>query len=793
MTTAALRRDDSFEGPAWLRGPQEGWLAVIAFTVMIGAVALSIDAAHWAGFVPEGPSETGFLLPVMLLAALWGFVSAKLGWPALAADAVGAAVGAGVLLLAVAGIVAPGAPPGTALTALSDSVYRFYHDLVIEGVRSSETSVFLLVLGAAMWTVAQLAAVNLFARHRGLAVVAMTGVAIFVQLSVAAQDEYGYLVVFAVAALVLLMRLNLLDQRVGWMRRGIGDQGAVTTLYTRSGATFIALTLIGALALTATASSAPLAGVLNQPAVRDQLVNLGEQLNTLVGGVVGNARGPNGLFATSSTITGLWESSSTVVFTATTDTGQGYYWRGATYDTFDGTTWKQVDRTNAGDVAAGAPVLAASADGATSLVARATVKTTIHDVNLGSSTLVAPEDVVSVDQPTTVYTAGPGGGFDSAELTNALGAGDSYTATSLVVPQGDEKGAPTESQLAAAGTDYPATVAPYLQYKGAVGDETIAVARSVASGLPASQQDAFHIAKAIQAFFLDPANGFRYQTDVRGECPSGDIVDCFLVESHRVGYCEYFASSMVMMLRTLGIPARYVKGYLPGEQLADGSFQVEASAAHAWAQVYFPGYGWIRFDPTPGAQRDLGQAATVFVRGSPVAGTPSPSIGPVQSGADETDPLRRTLPPLTPGSVSSGGPGVGLLAVLVIGLLALLLAFGVWRSRRSGALSRGEPDAVYRGLVGFATRLGYGQLPTQTAYEYAGALGELVPAARDELQLVARAKVEVTYGRRTMAGDRLVALHAAYRRLRVRLLRLVFRRQRGFRPRRAGPRSGSPR
>ena len=442
MTTAALRRDDTFEGPAWLRGPQEGWLAVIAFIVMIGAVALSIDAAHWAGFVPEGPSETGFLLPVMLLAALWGFVSAKLGWPALAADVVGAAVGAGVLLLAVAGIVAPGAAPGPALTALSDSVYRFYHDLVIDGVRSSETSVFLLVLGAAMWTVAQLAAVNLFGRHRGLAVVAMTGVAIFIELSVSAQDQYGYLVVFAVAALVLLMRLNLLDQRVGWMRRGIGDQGAVATLYTRSGVTFIALTLIGALALTATASSAPLAGVLNQPAVRDQLVNLGEQLNTLVGGVVGNARGPNGLFATSSTITGLWESSPNVVFTATTDTQQGYYWRGATYDTFDGTTWKQVDRTNAGEVAAGAPVLAGTADGVPSLVARATVKTTIHDVNLGSSTLVAPEDVASVDQTTTVYTAGPGGGFDSAELTSGLGADDSYTVTSLVVPQGDEKGAP---------------------------------------------------------------------------------------------------------------------------------------------------------------------------------------------------------------------------------------------------------------------------------------------------------------------------------------------------------------
>ena len=147
---------------------------------------------------------------------------------------------------------------------------------------------------------------------------------------------------------------------------------------------------------------------------------------------------------------------------------------------------------------------------------------------------------------------------------------------------------------------------------------------------------------------------------------------------------------------------------------------------------------------------------------------------------------------MTPGSVSGGDPGVGFLAAIVIGLLALLLAFGVWRSRRSGVLSRSEPDAVYRGMVGFATRLGYGQLPTQTAYEYAGALGDLVPAAREELQLVARAKVEVTYGRRTVPGDRLVALHAAYRRLRVRLLRLVFRRQRGFRPRRGGPGRGSP-
>ncbi|MFI5262001.1 MAG: transglutaminaseTgpA domain-containing protein, partial [Candidatus Limnocylindrales bacterium] len=608
MSATALPRADEFEGPAWLRGPAEGWLALLSFAIMVAVVAMAIDDAHWAGFVASGPSQTGFLLPIMALAALWGFVSAKLGWPALVADVAGAVLGTVLLLVAVAGVVSPVGDLGTRLTALADSVYFFYHDLVVDGVRSAQTSVFLLVLGAVLWTAAQLAAFSLFRRHRGMSAVGLLGVALFVELAVSAQDQYRYLVVFAVAALVLLMRLNLLDQRAGWLRRGIGDHGAVTNLYTRSGVTFIAVALVGSLALTAGASSAPLAGVLDQPALRDQLVNLGEQLNTVVGGVVGNARGPNGLFASSSTITGLWVSSPSIVFDASTTTGVGYYWRGATYDTFDGTTWKQSDRTNGGQVAAGAPILAATADQLPPGITRTTVVTTITDVNLGTSTVLAPEEPTSVDQAVTVYTNGQSGVLDTAELAAGLGSGGVYHVTSAVLPTGHAKGAPTQAQLAAAGTVYTDTLAPYLVYQGAVAAETQHVTADIVAALPAAQRDPYHIAQAIQDYFLDQSNGFHYATDVRGECPAGDIVDCFLV--HRSGYCEFFATAMVMMLRTQGIPARYVKGYLPGQALADGSFQVAARAAHAWAEAYFPGYGWIAFDPTPSKQADLGQAAT---------------------------------------------------------------------------------------------------------------------------------------------------------------------------------------
>ncbi|HEV2288830.1 MAG TPA: DUF3488 and transglutaminase-like domain-containing protein [Candidatus Acidoferrales bacterium] len=68
----------------------------------------------------------------------------------------------------------------------------------------------------------------------------------------------------------------------------------------------------------------------------------------------------------------------------------------------------------------------------------------------------------------------------------------------------------------------------------------------------------------------------------------------------RAGHCEYFASAMVVMLRTLGIPARYATGFLPGEynDLAQ-DYIIRASDAHSWVEVYFPGYGWITFDPTP--------------------------------------------------------------------------------------------------------------------------------------------------------------------------------------------------
>ncbi len=93
---------------------------------------------------------------------------------------------------------------------------------------------------------------------------------------------------------------------------------------------------------------------------------------------------------------------------------------------------------------------------------------------------------------------------------------------------------------------------------------------------------------------------FGYTLELSGP-PRADPLAHFLFE-RRAGHCEYFAAAMTVMLRTLGVPARYVNGFLPGEYNEIGEdFIIRASDAHSWVEVYFPEYGWVPFDPTPPA------------------------------------------------------------------------------------------------------------------------------------------------------------------------------------------------
>ena len=251
------------------------------------------------------------------------------------------------------------------------------------------------------------------------------------------------------------------------------------------------------------------------------------------------------------------------------------------------------------------------------------------------------------------------------------------------------------------------------------------------------------------------------------------IVECFAAEKQ--GFCEHYATTMAILLREAGVPSRLVEGFLPGDlDPATGKEEIRTGGAHAWVEVYFPGYGWQMFDPTgPGISRTDPLPAGKVV---PIASaTPVPTFG--RSSDDPADDinLRSRRPGAAGAGSTSGGSNLPGLIIVSVVLLAsvLLLAFLAWRR---GPRSATSADAVYTSVAGIARRFGFGPRPTQTAFEYAAALGDVLPNVRPELQTVATAKVEVAYGRRELGEDRIRSLRASYRRLRVALLRLAFRR-----------------
>lgn len=126
--------------------------------------------------------------------------------------------------------------------------------------------------------------------------------------------------------------------------------------------------------------------------------------------------------------------------------------------------------------------------------------------------------------------------------------------------------------------------------------------RDLAVEITADQESVYDQAKAVEQYFR--TNGFVYsQNNVAVPEGDTDYVDQFLFDT-KVGYCDNFSTSMVVLLRSAGIPARWVKGFAPGEVIetenGEQVFQVTNNNAHSWVEAYLPGIGWMNFEPTIG-------------------------------------------------------------------------------------------------------------------------------------------------------------------------------------------------
>ncbi len=333
-----------------------------------------------------------------------------------------------------------------------------------------------------------------------------------------------------------------------------------------------------------------------------------------------------------------------------------------------------------------------------------------------------------------------------------------YSGFSLLLPMDAAK-------FRAASAEYSSDIAStYLQLPFALDPRITELARQTTK----NARTPFDKALAIETFLR---TRYTYTLNLTGK-PGDDPLAHFLFET-RAGHCEYFASAMAIMLRTLGIPSREVNGFLPGEyNELGGDYIVRASDAHSWVEVYFPGTDWQVFDPTPAAPENeagflssLGKYAdwmeitwSEWVIGYDFAHQVTMAQNVQRGSRDISESLRAWYARQELRGkkwMKSWHDGLGVLVAFAVVAFLILLRFDalsamlqrLWLSwqLRSAKAARANPQLasrLYAELLRLLARRGMIREVSQTPFEFAVAMDapNLAPAVREFTQLYTHAR-----------------------------------------------------
>ncbi|MBQ2949260.1 MAG: transglutaminase domain-containing protein [Clostridia bacterium] len=307
--------------------------------------------------------------------------------------------------------------------------------------------------------------------------------------------------------------------------------------------------------------------------------------------------------------------------------------------------------------------------------------------------------------------------------TRSLARGDVYAFSGRLIASDTAGVRSAVLASSSAQDDYADAVrSTYLQLPDSVEARVYELARQIT----AHAANDFDRAAAIQTYLQ---SAFPYTLAQREPPLTRDFVSWFLFEEQQ-GYCTSFATSMCVLARCVGLPSRYVEGYA-AEPDADGVARVTQQHAHAWAEIYFPGFGWLPFDATPGSGQAAGgqteqpgpspetpedPSAPPESGGPAASASPTPSPTPSPSPTPEHhNPAITPTPVITPAPTPLPTPHTtpppappappedpALLLVLALVFLLLVCAVRMWYvspARLAAAVSPGDAVLVWYGAV----------------------------------------------------------------------------------------------
>ncbi len=767
------------------------WLNLVCLLITLGVVIWSVQQARW---VKPSPS----FITIFVLAVVVGFILAKSRLPAIAAHFLAILIGAVVVFWQGLSLVYD--PDLTSrVLILMEKIQDWWHSQV-NSIPSTNTLHIALIFGLLTWIVGYSAIWPLVKKRNPWVAVLLGTIIILINLNFWSKDKYYYFLLFIIAALALIMlatftRYN--SQITKIVHSGINWAPKLWILATVCLIT-IAVYLtwlspgfrIAAIDTYAKANS-PFKGTFEVfwqnffatvPGSGSPMLTHGGQQELQLGGSL--------------------KLSDQVDYII--DTDYKTYWKTQIYDYYTSQGWKAsaIDsKTIQGTTGAGAPsdnqlsytvvpqvntnvvpTVGEFVSGSLPILER-TLAPMVFEINLNSSSgdALLPPDIASVAQ--NIRTARsitsrfvprsdqqlaallPG----NLKLVSINRSGTTVQSISVARTQPEDKSEIAltsaqiiehqkeatitvqvppkvfQSELDSAGTNYPMQITDrYLQLPGNLP----ARVKELAIAITQAYNTPYKKAQAIKDFLSD----YPYSLTIDPPPDNADGVDYFLF-SQKSGYCTYFASAMTVMLRSAGIPARMVVGFLPGQYDSDThSYIIRDRDYHAWTEIYFPGHGWITFDATP-SNALTGSAGGVT------------DILPDNSDYSNLDYGQGTSD--TVSSPIDFGYYISLSASVIAGIILLLIIIFCIRiySRPKNS------SAVYSRMVFLASVAGLGPKRWQTVLEFSNRLSTALPKNAGNIDTITQAYIVACYSNGTPAISHLDNLKKSWTDLRNALIK----------------------
>lgn len=737
---------------------------------------LTIDIAGWA-------VDLDTVLPITLFSVGFGWVVARSRFgeiPALTISALYAVLA--VMLVAALNL---NLPFQDAVASVIDRVYAWIVDAVSGGINTDELVLTMLV-ALLFWFLAYNADWHIFRLDRVWRVILPPGLILLVNLIFFSGGEPLdiYLFSFLLMALVLIVRSNLDRREWDWYLRGVRVPRTVRRQFALIG---IFLSLI-ALSLAWSVPNNDLQERLNafqRFLASDPIQQMAEVWNRLFAPIEGEGSATTDYYgADLLDLGGAIRLGDDVVFTVEAPPStQRYYWRSRVFERYADGQWSPsadlriTDRRAPVEIAMNSEVIGA---GRQSLRQRFTVGTASTRIYYAAP---QPQSIDGTGRIDLIYTDKPANTSMNVSVIRPLKLlrrGETYTVNSLVSTA-------SAHDLRRSSADYPEWVSGPNLYVGVWNPRVLNLALQIVNEAEAIHP--YDRAKAIEGWLRE---NIEYNESISAPPAGVDTVEWVLFNA-REGYCTYYATSMIVMLRHLGIPSRLAAGFSQGTYDSDSNhYLVREREAHTWVEVYFPGYGWIEFEPTSAEapiQRegdDLADEQEDPLAPDPTASpSPTPSPSPTltstptpdatltaapsleaqEQGLEQPSPSPTPQPPPTPTPIilptveppiSQEDPPplsllqpiillalVVLLSLLILLIIALLL-FWWWEWRGFGGLS--PVSRAYARLERYIGLLGISVGRTQTTLEKRRDLQQRLPAAREPIRTISDLYTRERYG-----------------------------------------------